>query len=88
MEWKHTDSLVKKKFQAQQLVNKAMPKVFWDIKGLNPIYFFVWSSLQIYLYIYINRKHTRVRERERAREREKEKERESEIEKESQIEQI
>ena len=34
MEWKHTDSPVKKKrFQVQWSVKKVMLTVFWDMKG-------------------------------------------------------
>ena len=33
MKWKQTDSLVKKKFQAQGSVKKIMLIVFWDMKG-------------------------------------------------------
>ena len=34
MKWKHTDSLVKKKFRVQQSVKKVMLTIFWDTKGL------------------------------------------------------
>ena len=34
MEWKHSDSPVKKKFWAQLLIKKVMLTVFWDIKGI------------------------------------------------------
>ena len=33
MEWKHTDSPVKKKFWVQQLVKKVILTVFRDMKG-------------------------------------------------------
>ena len=33
MEWKHTDTLVKKKFWVQQSVKKVMLTVFLDMKG-------------------------------------------------------
>ena len=33
MEWKYTDSPVRKKFQAQWLVKKVMLTVFWNMKG-------------------------------------------------------
>ena len=32
MEWKHTDSQVKKKFQEQQLMQKVMQTVLWDME--------------------------------------------------------
>ena len=40
MEWKHTDFLVKKKFQAQQSVKKIMLTVSWGMKGPITIGFF------------------------------------------------
>ena len=33
MELKYTNSPVKKKFPAQQLIKKVMQTVFWDMKG-------------------------------------------------------
>ena len=38
MEWKHVDSLVKKKFWTQWSVKVMLP-VFWDIKGSIPFDF-------------------------------------------------
>ena len=32
MKWKHTDSPAKKKFQAQQSVEKLMLTIFWNMK--------------------------------------------------------
>ena len=39
MEWKHTDSVVKKMFWAHQSLKKVMLTVFWDMKGLITIDF-------------------------------------------------
>ena len=39
IEWKCTDSQVKKKFREQYSVKKVMLTVFWDMKGLITIDF-------------------------------------------------
>ena len=40
MEWKHTDSLIKKKFQVKWLVKNVMLTVFWNMQGPTTIDFF------------------------------------------------
>ena len=40
MEWKHSDSMVKKKFQAQQSIKKIILTVFLDMKEPITIEFF------------------------------------------------
>ena len=40
MEWKHTDTSVKKKILVKQSIKKIMLTVFWDMKRLITIDFF------------------------------------------------